>query len=102
MRAIGEALGASQGSGLELAPQSLQTGVFMKHKWFRPRKYKHFDAPVGEAFADKVYDPAFIENHAWSPLIHYVKSVKRYKPKTGKTEDKDRPIMFASHRIPAF
>lgn len=70
----------------------------MKHKWFRQRGYKHFDAPVGDAFADKVCDPAFVEVHAWSPLIHYVKRVKRYKPKTGKTEYKDRPIMFASHR----
>ena len=70
----------------------------MKHKWFRPRGYKHFDAPVGEAFAEKACDARFIENHAWSPLIHYVKRVKRYKPKTGKTQYKDRPIMFASHR----
>lgn len=70
----------------------------MKHNWFRPRGYKHFDVPVGEAFADRVCNPAFVENHSWSPLIHYVKRVKRYKPKTGKTEYKDRPIMFASHR----
>lgn len=83
---------------MELAPRSLQIGASVKHKWFRPRGYKHFDAPVGDAFADKACDPAFVENHAWSPLIHYVKRVKRYKPKTGKTEYKDRPIMFASHR----
>lgn len=70
----------------------------MKYKWFRLRGYKHFDVPVGEAFADKACDPAFVESHAWSPLIHYVKRVKRYKPKSGKTEYKDRPIMFASHR----
>jgi hypothetical protein len=70
----------------------------LKHQWFRPRGYKHFDAPVGEAFANKVCDPAFVEKHAWSPLIHYIKRVKRYKPKTGKTEYKDRSIMFASHR----
>ncbi len=70
----------------------------MKHKWFRPRGYKHFDAPVGEAFAENACDPNFVERHAWSPLIHYVKRVKRYKPTSGKTKYKDRPIMFASHR----
>ncbi len=70
----------------------------MKHEWFRPRGYKHFDAPVGEAFAEKACDPAFVASHAWSPLIHYVKRVKRYKPKAGRTEYKNRPIMFASHR----
>lgn len=36
--------------------------------------------------------------HSWLPLIHYTKRVKRYKPNNGKTEYKDRPIMFASHR----
>lgn len=79
----------------------------MKHKWFRPRGYKHFDAPVGESFADKACDPAFVANHAWSPLIHYVKRVKRFKPKwsddgktrlKGETVFKPRDIMFASHR----
>lgn len=92
---------------MELAPQSLQIGASVKHKWFRPRGYKHFDAPVGDAFADKACDPAFVENHAWSPLIHYVKRVKRFKPKwsddgktrlKGETVFKLRDIMFASHR----
>lgn len=79
----------------------------MQHKWFRPRSYKHFDAPVGEAFADKACDTSFVASHAWSPLIHYVKRVKRYKPKwsddgktrlNGETVFKLRDIMFASHR----
>lgn len=66
--------------------------------WFRPRGYRHFDAPVGESFAGKAMSPTFVERHSWSPLISYVKRQKRYKPKLKKTIFKDRPIMFASHR----
>lgn len=76
-------------------------------KWLVRRSYKHFDAPVWEDFAAKACDPAFVEAHAWSPLIHYVKRVKRFKPKwsddgktrlKGETVFKPRDIMFASHR----
>ena len=70
----------------------------MKPAWLKPRGYKHFDAPVGEAFAAKAHKPAFIRAHSWSPLIHYVKSVRRYKPLLGKTVPKNRSIMYASHR----
>lgn len=70
----------------------------MKPDWFRPRGYKHFDAPVEEAFAAKAHDPLLVKAHSWSPLIHYVKSVKRYKPLEGKTVLKNRSIMYASHR----
>ena len=70
----------------------------MNPDWFKPRGYKHFDAPVGEAFAVKAHDPSFVKAHSWSPLIYYVKSIKRYKPLEGKTVLKDRPIMYASHR----
>ena len=70
----------------------------MPPAWFRPRTYRHFDVPVGEAFADKCNTPAFVEQHSWSPLISYVKRLKRYKPKLKKTVFKDRMIMYASHR----
>ncbi|SFK75472.1 reverse transcriptase domain-containing protein [Caulobacter sp. UNC279MFTsu5.1] len=70
----------------------------MPPTWFRPRGYRHFDAPVGERFANKVLSPLFVERHAWSPLISYVKQQKRYKPKDKKTVFKDRDIMYASHR----
>ena len=71
----------------------------MKHEWFKPRGYKHFDAAVGERFADKsASNPLFVRTHDWLPLIHYVKREKRYKPKDGKTVFKDRDIMYASHR----
>lgn len=42
--------------------------------------------------------PAQVASHVWSPLIHYVKTEKRYKVKERKTVPKERPIMFASHR----
>jgi RNA-directed DNA polymerase len=68
------------------------------HDWFKPRGYRHFDAPVGESFADKACDPTTVAKHSWLPLIHYIKRIKRYKQKDGKTVYKDRNIMFASHR----
>lgn len=65
--------------------------------WFRPRGYPHFDAPVGVEWSLNI-SPAFVSRHSWSPLIHRLKEVKRYKPKLQKTELKKRDIMFASHR----
>lgn len=66
--------------------------------WFKPRRYKHFDRPVCEAFARKVTHPKFVERHAFTPLIHYLKQTKKYKKEKGKAETKNRPIMYASHR----
>lgn len=65
--------------------------------WFRPRGYLHLDMPVKPDFAIGL-TPARVAAHAWSPLIHYVKTEKRYKVKERKTVAKERPIMFASHR----
>ena len=70
----------------------------MKPPWFVERGYKHFDAPVGRLFAQRLQDGASIDAHSWSPLIDYVKRVKRYKPKEGRTVYKELPIMYASHR----
>ncbi|WP_288410468.1 antiviral reverse transcriptase Drt2 [uncultured Sphingomonas sp.] len=65
--------------------------------WFRPRGYLHLDMPVKPEFATGL-TPAKVAAHKWSPLIHYVKSEKRYKVKERNTVAKERPIMFASHR----
>lgn len=70
----------------------------MTTSWFKPRRYKHLDRQVGESFAVKVMNPAFICKHSFSPLIHYDKHVKRYKKNIGKTKSKPRAIMYASHR----
>jgi RNA-directed DNA polymerase len=77
-----------------------------KPSWFRPRGYRHLDAPVSVGWACKI-DPEFVAAHSWSPLIHYIKKQKRYKLVSKKTtiapavmavETKPRHIMFASHR----
>jgi hypothetical protein len=71
----------------------------MKHEWFKPRHYKHFDVPVGVKFANgAACDPRFVIANSWLPLIHYIKREKRYKPKDGKTVFKNRDIMYASHK----
>lgn len=74
----------------------------MAENWFKPRHYRHFDAPVNEAFAQKVQDPNFVAKHSFSPLIHYTKQEKRYKKCkiSGKRNvvKKNRPIKYASHR----
>jgi RNA-directed DNA polymerase len=72
--------------------------VPLKQVWFKTRGYRHFDAPVATAYADRVCDPHFVAIHAWLPLIHYVKRIKRYKKLEKKTVYKDRSIMFVSHR----
>jgi RNA-directed DNA polymerase len=69
----------------------------MKPDWFKPRGYAHFDASVGGAFADSI-NSELVEKHSWSPLISYTKRIKRYKRLLGKTQYKDREIMYASHR----
>jgi hypothetical protein len=32
----------------------------MIHNWFRTRGYRHFDAPVGTQFAERICTPAFV------------------------------------------
>ena len=74
----------------------------MSLDWFKSRGYRHFDLPVGETFARKVMNPNFVLKHSFLPLLHYMKSEKRYKKcsKTGMRTitSKDRPIKYASHR----
>ncbi|MFD1950169.1 reverse transcriptase domain-containing protein [Sphingomonas arantia] len=65
--------------------------------WFRQRGYLHLDMPVKVAYAASL-NAASVAAHTWSPLIHYVKSEKRYKVDEHKTVAKQRSIMFASHR----
>jgi RNA-directed DNA polymerase len=68
-----------------------------KADWFKPRNYKHFDVPVGPAWAASL-TPSNVVSHAWSPLLHWIKATPRYKPTEGKTVMKERDIMHASHR----
>ncbi len=70
--------------------------------WLKPRRYRHLDLPVNEAFALKAMTPAMVSRHAFSPLIHYTKIETRYKkcPETGTRTivQKQRPIKYAAHR----
>jgi len=74
----------------------------VKPEWLKPRRYRHFDLPVNEAFAHRVMKAAFVSQHLFLPLIHYTKTETRYKkcPKTGARtiKTKDRPIKYSSHR----
>ena len=70
----------------------------MATEWFKPRRYRHFDRPVCTEFAAKVQDPKFVASHSFSPLIRYLKIEKRYRKDQKKTIEKERPIMYASHR----
>jgi RNA-directed DNA polymerase len=70
----------------------------METDWFRPRKYKHFDRPVSERFAEKVMEAEFVEKNSFTPLIKYFKETRKYKSIERKTRLKKRPIMYASHR----
>jgi hypothetical protein len=68
-----------------------------KPAWFKHRTYKHFDVPVGLDWADGL-TPEIVASHAWSPLMHWIKEVPRYKAELRKTEIKKRDIMHPSHR----
>lgn len=66
--------------------------------WFKERSYLHFDTPVQASFTARVQDPVFVSRHSFSPLIHFEKITKRYKPDLRKVSLKKRPIMYAGHR----
>lgn len=74
----------------------------MSQDWLKPRRYRHFDLPINEAFAQKAMNPAVVSRHGFSPLIHYTKTETRYKKcaKSGvrTITQKERPIKYAAHR----
>ena len=75
----------------------------MSLDWFEKRGYRHFDFPIDEKFARcKAMNAAYVAQHSFSPLIHYIKSTKRYKKdiKTGvrNIDTKNRPIKYACHQ----
>jgi len=68
-----------------------------KPSWFKPRRYRHFDVPIGSEWA-AILTPEQVVAHPWSPLLHWIKETPRYRPLDGKTVVKARDIMHASHR----
>ncbi|MFD2031491.1 hypothetical protein ACFSKM_16525 [Ancylobacter dichloromethanicus] len=80
----------------------------MSLDWLKPRRYRHFDLPVNEAFAQKAMDPAIVSRHAFSPLIHYTKNrnaVQKKCPKSGTrtiTQKKSAQLSTPHIGTPAF
>jgi len=73
-----------------------------QHSWYRPRRYLHFDPPVGRKSAQKVAsNPNKVASHPFYPLISY--HVISKKLKRDKNTDKllqkikNRPISYAAH-----
>lgn len=75
----------------------------IKHAWYRPRGYVHFDVPLGQIAAEKLVTNAeVVASHAFYPLLRYtVETQKIEKNKsTGLVTvkaPKKRPISFAAH-----
>jgi RNA-directed DNA polymerase len=71
-------------------------------KWFKRRRYRHFDSQVNEAFALKSMNQGSVSRHSFLPLIHYTKIERRYKKDqstgTRTITTKKRPIKYSSHR----
>lgn len=71
-----------------------------KPPWFKPRRYKHFDVPIGRDWANAL-TPEHVSAHSWSPLLHWIKETPRYRLNDqGVMELKIKPrdIMHTSHR----
>src|SRR5579875_1433034 len=102
MACVRGAPGLHRSPGSGPAPRTLLMKTSKFPKWFKRRRYRHFDRPVNETFARKVMNPGVVSRHAFSPLIHYTKAERRYKkcPTTGERKiiPKERPIKYAAHR----
>ena len=72
-----------------------------KHAWFRPRRYIHFDPPIGfKKAALIIQKPNLVAKHAFYPLLKHEVKIKKIKKSTsGKFEVllKERPIAYAAH-----
>lgn len=40
----------------------------MSVEWFKPRGYRHFDAPVSSSFAEHISQAQVVERHSWFPM----------------------------------
>ncbi len=71
-----------------------------KPPWFKPRRYRHFDVPIGAGWAAAITAEQ-VATHAWSPLLHWIKETPRYRLNDQNVMEltvKPRDIMHASHR----
>jgi len=73
----------------------------VSNRWYRPRKYPHFDLPLTEAEAAQlVTNPKTVAQHSFWPFLAFDLERRRYKSKDGVgiVSVKKRPIRIASHR----
>lgn len=71
-------------------------------KWYRLRRYIHFDEPLNLKHAEKlVMNPDNVASHSFWPLIRFDVNIKKIsqdkKTKEIKTKPKVRPISYAAH-----
>jgi len=70
--------------------------------WYKPRKYLHFDRPLGQKPAyDYVTSPKKVAQHSFYPFITYTSQVLKYRLDKGRgvftKKPKPRPISYAAH-----
>ena len=95
--------GLSDGRSLILPRFGYSNMKKVKHAWYKPRGYVHFDSPLSRTAAEiLVTNVDAVAAHAFYPLLRYtVETQKIEKSKsTGLVTYKDpkqRPISFAAH-----
>jgi hypothetical protein len=53
--------------------------------WYKPRKYLHFDRPLGQKPAqDYVTSPSKVAQHSFYPFITYTSQVLKYRLDKGR------------------
>ena len=97
------------GEGAVRWPQSNPSPVLLKimkiirHPWYKPRGYVHFDEPLSRVSAERlVVNASEITKHAFYPFLRYTVETKKIKKDaiTGLVvlqDPKKRPISFAAH-----
>lgn len=67
-------------------------------KWFRKRRYPHFDRPLSlEQATALVTNPDSVARHAFLPFLCFKLVQLRYKRRENKVVTKERPVAFSSH-----
>lgn len=74
----------------------------IKHPWYKPRRYLHFDSPLSLKNAEKIAtNPDIVKSHSFYPFIAFSDLTKKiFFDKNAvkiKSKDKIRPISYASH-----
>lgn len=70
--------------------------------WYKPRKYLHFDRPVGQKAAqDYVSSPQKVAAHSFYPFITYTSVILKYRLDNDRgvfvKNPKPRPISYSAH-----